>query len=83
MTYNEEVLVVTMEECAEVTQACSKIVRFGTSLENLDSLEKEVGDLLCMLDLLQQSELISWTRVEQYAEAKREKLKKFSNLIDD
>ena len=83
MTYDQELLTVTMEECAEVTQACSKVIRFGSSLKNLDSLEKEIGDLLCMLDLVQQYDLISWSRVENYAEAKREKLKKFSNLIED
>jgi NTP pyrophosphatase (non-canonical NTP hydrolase) len=78
-----ELLTITMEECAEVTQVCSKVMRFGDDPETLTSLEKEIGDLLCMIDMLQADDIISFTTVEEYAMAKREKLKKWSNLFED
>ena len=40
--YQEELLIILMEECAEVAQACSKVLRFGN---DYDDLEKELGDL--------------------------------------
>lgn len=86
MDYRDEMLTITMEECAEVIQACSKILRFGPDSEHegvtaLDSLEKELGDLQMMIDLLHQHDLVSFTRMDEYANQKYEKLKKFSNLI--
>lgn len=78
----EELLTITMEECGELTQECSKVMRFGATQENLDRLEKEVGDLLCMIDLLHNYDLIRWTVLEDRVDVKREKLSRFSNLID-
>lgn len=78
----EELLTITMEECGEVTQACSKIMRFGQSQKNLDSLEDEIGDMLCMIDLLHEYDLIRWRAIEERAGIKREKLKKYSSLIN-
>lgn len=83
MTREQELMTVLMEECAEVTQAASKISRFGSSIKNLDSLEKELGDLLCMLDLVHREDMVAWSRIEEYANQKYEKLKKWSNLVDD
>ena len=86
MDYRDELLTITMEECAEVIQACSKILRFGPDSEydgvtSLDSLEKEIGDLYCMLDLLHKHDMFSWTKVDEYAMEKEKKLRKWSNLI--
>ena len=88
MDYRDELLTIVMEECAEVIQACSKIIRFGPDSEydgktSLDSLEKEIGDLYCMLDLLHEHDMISWTNVDEYSQQKYEKLRKWSNLIGD
>ena len=71
-----------MEECAEVIQACSKIIRFGDTYENLDRLQKELGDLYCMMDLLQKEDMVSWTEIDNASEAKIEKLRIFSNLFE-
>jgi NTP pyrophosphatase (non-canonical NTP hydrolase) len=80
---NKEVLLITQEECAEVTQAISKIFRFGVEDEyngqtNLQRLEEEVGDLLCMLDLL--LEMVSKENVMAAKAAKLEKLRTWSNI---
>lgn len=52
-----EVLVILMEECAEVIQAASKLIRFGKEnrpdqahLPNSEVLGIEIGDLKCMID---------------------------------
>lgn len=86
MTYDDELLTITMEECAEVIQACSKIIRFGMDskfdkMTARDHLEKELGDLQCMIDLLHSNDMVSYTAMDNYAEAKREKLRKWSNLF--
>ena len=58
----DELLVILQEECAEVTQVISKIHRFGlynfnpiTEEHNNNLLHKEVGDLLCMIELMKKN----------------------------
>ena len=74
----EECLVILMEECGEVIQECSKILRFGN---DTSKLQKELGDLLCMIELTANHLKISEETMEESYEEKREKLKKYSNLI--
>jgi len=86
LTRREELLTILMEECAEVIVAASKIKRFGESSvwDNetaMDRLEKELGDLYCLVDLLHGEDMISYTKLDEYAEMKHEKLKKWSNLF--
>ena len=84
MNKQEELLVILMEECAEVQQEASKLIRFGSETwADVLNFEKEIGDLLCMIALAQEAGLLDEDAVMQAAEAKREKLKKWSNLIDD
>jgi len=78
-TKHHEVLTITMEECAEVIVECSKIIRFGLE-NNTANLEKEIGDLLCMIDLIKEAGLTNHQNVETAIKNKREKLKKWSNL---
>lgn len=82
-----EILLITQEECAEVTQAISKIFRFGfsskhptTGKSNLASLEEEVGDLLCMIDLLLGEHVIDGDNVMKAKVRKSEKLNTWSNI---
>ena len=87
ISYDHELLTITMEECAEVIQACSKIIRYGMESEHggmtaRETLEKELGELQCMIDLLHQHDVVSFTTMDEHCEAKYEKLKKWSNLID-
>lgn len=81
MNEKQELLTILMEECAEVSIEASKLIRFGTETwAEVHSLEQEVGDLLCMIELLAEYHLISMTEVREAIKAKREKLKKWSNL---
>ena len=81
----KEVMSILQEECAEVIQAVSKIFRFGIDMEynnrtNRERLTEEVGDLMCMIQLLHETGLIDSTNSITAAENKREKLKKWSNI---
>lgn len=82
LPYDQELLTILMEEASEVVQEASKCIRFGVE-GNMAHLEKEIGDFLCMVELLHQHDHVSFTRMERYVEEKREKLKKYSNLILD
>ncbi len=76
----EELLIIFMEECAEASVEASKIIRFGQNDEEVGSLVKEVGDLVCMINLLEEYGILNRSQINQYALNKREKLKKWSNL---
>ena len=82
LPYDQELITILMEEAAEVIQEASKCIRFGLE-GNVPHLEKELGDLLCMVELLHQHDHVSFTQMERYIMEKREKLKKYSNLILD
>ena len=81
----KEALLITQEECAEVTQAISKVFRFGMDAQwpqgaptNKEKLEEEVGDLLAMIDILIEQTL-SNSHVQQARASKRIKLKTWSS----
>lgn len=85
----KEVLCIAQEECAEVTQAISKIFRFGwdschpeTGVTNKSHLEVEIGDLQAMIDILIEKSIISDSNVNAARIAKKEKLKKWSTIYD-
>jgi len=77
---------ITLEECAEVVQAISKIFRFdmdGTHPDrpletNKMHLEEEIGDLLCMIQLLESQGLLDAAAVEVAMHKKLDKLKFWS-----
>ena len=83
----KEILCITQEECSEVSQSVSKIFRFGwesvhpkTGINNKEHLEEEIGDLLCMIDILVEKCIISDSQVNFYRMLKREKLKQWSAI---
>jgi NTP pyrophosphatase (non-canonical NTP hydrolase) len=87
MNRNHEMLTVLMEECAEVIVEASKCIRFGEESEYngetaQQRLEKELGDLQCLIGLLHEADIVSYTKMDKQADKKYEKLKKWSNLID-
>ena len=84
-----EVMNILSEECAEVIQAVSKINRFGMDnykpgkpKTNREHLEEELGDLMAMIDILQEMDVVSYANIEKAAEAKHEKLKKWSTIYE-
>ena len=86
MNKTEELMVITMEECGELVQACSKAIRRGEMFKNSDSevtFKEECGDVFCMLELLVENGFVTWQEIANRSEVKRNKLKKWSNLIDE
>ena len=77
----QELMTITMEECGELIQACSKAIRRDDYYDN-EKLTEEVGDVMCMLELLHEYDLISWDDVDNRVKVKKEKLKKWSSLYE-
>ena len=84
MNRTEELMVITMEECGELIQACSKILRHAQNPDKLckwqESLVEEVGDVLCMIDLLSEAGFLDNKSTELRKKIKRKKLHKYSGL---
>ena len=83
----KEILCITQEECAEVSQAVSKIFRFGPDQvkfnldkTNREHLEEEIGDLLCMIDILIEKAFLSDSNVNEARKNKRNKLRQWSSI---
>jgi len=81
----KEIFCIAQEECAEVTQAISKVFRFGmesihNDRTNKERLEEETGDLLCMIEIMMEKCIISDSAVNEARMAKREKLKTWSTI---
>jgi NTP pyrophosphatase (non-canonical NTP hydrolase) len=86
----KEVLLIAQEECAEVIQSISKIFRFGfdskwpiDGVNNRERLTEEVGDLLAMIKLLSDFDVIDLSNLEDLANKKLTKLKKWSNIFKE
>jgi NTP pyrophosphatase (non-canonical NTP hydrolase) len=80
-----EVMLIAQEECAEVTQAISKVFRFGldglcNGATNKMRLEEEIGDLLCMIELMMTKGIVDSMEVLDAKKNKYEKLTKWSNI---
>ena len=77
----EELMVITMEECGELVQACSKKLRGSKTSTRL--LLEEVGDVQCMIDLIVENGLLAREDISSRVQVKRDKLKRWSDLIED
>ena len=78
----QQLMVITMEECAELQQVCSKVLRRATIDDEYgEQLIEELGDVYCMIKLMQEHDVVSWRELEDRAEVKRKKLEKWSDLI--
>lgn len=78
----QELMVLTMEECGELIQECSKSLRKDNYLQN-KNLKDELGDVYAMIELMHEFDIVSWEELEERVKVKREKLKKWSRLIGD
>jgi len=75
-----ELMVITMEECGELIQACSKSIRCNDY--HNDTLKEEIGDVMCMIQLLIEKDLVNQAELNKRIVEKREKLKTFSTLTN-
>ena len=80
MDANTQLMVIMMEECGELIQACSKALRRDDFVDNKNLIE-EVGDVYTMIELMHDFDMISWTDIEERMKVKRKKLSKWSDLV--
>lgn len=85
----KETFCILQEECAEVTQAISKVFRFGMNTvypentpSNKEKLEEEIGDLLAMVDILIERSILSDSAINQARINKKNKLKIWSSIYN-
>ncbi|WP_085908321.1 hypothetical protein [Kiloniella majae] len=82
--YERELLIILMEECNEISQRASKILRFGAlevqpgqPLDNVERMSRELGDLMCVWGLLFEQDLICPRQVALGKENKAKQLFKY------
>jgi len=78
-----EILNILQEECAEVIQAVSKMRRFGEETNRFGFVQ-ELADLQCMINLCYEFGIVGEEdAMDRLIEAKRDKLKIFSNIFQE
>jgi NTP pyrophosphatase (non-canonical NTP hydrolase) len=83
-----EALTILSEECGEVVQVAAKCQRFGIdgvnpvdNSTNRSRLTQEVGDLLCMIEILTELGIVDQQEIQSCATIKRRKLEQWSRLF--
>ena len=82
----QQLMCITMEECGELTQRCSKIMRKYENIEDIEEeqrvkLVEELGDVFCMMELIVEHNLTDWRELQDRADVKLEKLATWSTLV--
>ena len=81
--YQDELLEILVEECGEIIQEKSKIIRFGIDEDShhiigqthRQCLEQELGDMLGMIQLLVDSDIgITYNGLQEAADRKKKKV---------
>ena len=80
LDYNTELMLITMEECGELIDACSKTIRCEDYV-NHPKMVEEVGDVLLLIEMIIGRGLVKQEDIDDRKKVKIEKLKKWSNLI--
>ena len=83
MKKREEMLVITMEECGELIQACSKMIRSKGKTKYLRNLQDEIGDVMTMIEIMKMSGLVTDEQIADRMVEKKEKLMKWSMLFSN
>tara|TARA_Y100001937_G_scaffold125988_1_gene194110 strand:+ start:321 stop:572 length:252 start_codon:yes stop_codon:yes gene_type:complete len=78
LSKEQQLFVITMEECGELAQVCSKALRKRTT--DLQNLKDEIGDVYAMIDLMTEKGIVSWSEIHDRAREKRSKLAIWSDL---
>tara|TARA_B110000503_G_C6929482_1_gene322156 strand:+ start:378 stop:665 length:288 start_codon:yes stop_codon:yes gene_type:complete len=83
----QQLIAISAEECAELTQVCMKVMRKYDTREGINSgkyrdlLIEEAGDVLCMIELMVEHGLLTNDELSARVNVKRAKLETWSNLI--
>lgn len=83
-----EILTILVEECAEVQQRASKLLRFGRDevergqpLSNRDRLSLELGDLCAVIEMAADHGLVLTEIIRAQGPKKHEKLRQFMQTV--
>ena len=79
----QEMLIITMEECGELVQACSKVIRTKGRAKYRRNLRDEIGDVMCMIEILKMSGIVTDAQIQERMADKRKKLEKWSNIFNE
>tara|TARA_B100001093_G_scaffold173961_1_gene166795 strand:- start:21640 stop:21927 length:288 start_codon:yes stop_codon:yes gene_type:complete len=82
----QQLMIITAEECGELTQRCSKIIRKYEKIDQIEEeqrikLIEEVGDVLCMINLMVEHNITDWEELNARVKVKKDKLKIWSELV--
>ena len=82
----QQLMIITAEECGELTQRCSKIIRKYEKIDQIEEeqrikLIEEVGDVLCMINLMVEHNITDWEELNVRVKVKKDKLKIWSELV--
>ena len=79
----QETAIIAMEEMAELTQVLSKLIRFGYTPGGIgEQLVQEMGDVLLMIQLLQDTFGVLTNETDEAMMRKQTKLMKWSSLYE-
>lgn len=89
MNQTTELLICTMEECGELVQACSKVLRIANDkkldkkklADSIYQLRVEAADVQCMINILIEKQIIERKELSKMSVEKRKKLRKYSNIF--
>ena len=79
MTKKQELMIITMEECGDLIQECSKAIRMNDY--ERDELKEELSDVMCMLEIIIDYGIITRQELSNGANLKKMKLLKWSKLL--
>lgn len=79
-----ELMMITAEECGELTQVCCKVLRRDQLDDKYrEKLIEEVGDVVCMVELMIEHGVLTKKEINARVKVKRDKLKVWSTLINE
>ncbi len=77
---HEQLFVITMEECGELVQECSKVLRHGLNDKTNSKLIDEIGDVCAMIQILKEKKHVTQKEIDKRMKVKFKKLKKYSDI---
>jgi len=70
----EKLLVILTEECGELIQRCSKVLRHGAGNKQMQDIHEEAADVKCLMDILIAEDFLDEQELDRLIELKRLRL---------
>ena len=78
-----EAEIILMEECGELVQALSKVIRTDARKDTLMDMSAEIADVQLLIELVRDKYGIEAEEVQRRMRDKAHKLQRWSNLYDE